>query len=64
MNREPAEDTIVDNLLEALESLRTDLDRVELWAEALGCFQRPIPEYQPGDQYLLPASTAPSRARS
>jgi hypothetical protein len=48
-----AEDKIVDNLLEALEQLRLDLDKVELWAGALGCFQDPAPEYQPSDKYLL-----------
>jgi len=49
-----AEDAIVSHLMEAVEQLRTDLDRVELWAVALGCFQDPVPEYQPGEQYLLP----------
>jgi hypothetical protein len=48
-----AEDMIVDNLLEALEQLRLDLDKVELWAAALGCFQAPVPEYQPSNKYLL-----------
>ncbi len=50
---EPAEDMIVHNLIDALERLREDLDRVELWTVALGCFQQPVPEYEPGDRYLL-----------
>ncbi len=50
---EPAADAIVRNLMEALERLRGDLDRMELWAEALERFQRPIPDYQPADQHLL-----------
>ncbi len=50
---EPAADAIVRNLIEALERLRGDLDRMELWAEALERFQRPIPDYQPADQHLL-----------
>jgi hypothetical protein len=50
---EQAEELIVERLIEALERLRQDLDRVELWAGALGSFQDPVPEYQPGDQYLL-----------
>jgi hypothetical protein len=50
---EQAEDLIVRNLVEALERLHQDLDRVELWTEALGCFTRPVPEYQPGERYLL-----------
>jgi hypothetical protein len=51
---EPAEDMIVHNLIEALEHLREDLNRVELWAAALGQFQTAVPEYAPGNQYLLP----------
>jgi len=47
---EPAADAIVRNLIEALERLRTDLDRMELWAAALDRFQRPIPDYHPTDQ--------------
>ena len=59
MITEPAEERIVGNLIEALESLRNDLDRVELWAVALDCFQAPIPEYQPDDQHILrPGSKA------
>jgi hypothetical protein len=50
---EPAADAIVRNLIEALERLRNDLDRMELWAAALDRFQHPIPDYHPGDQHLL-----------
>ncbi len=60
--QEPAEETIVHNLIDALEQLRSDLDRVELWAAALGQFQGPVPEYQPGDQHLL--RPLPQRERS
>jgi hypothetical protein len=51
---ESAEDAIVHNLIEALERLREDLDRVELWSSTLDHFHRPVPEYRPGDQNLLP----------
>ena len=52
---EPAEDVIVRNLIEALERLQEDLDRVELWTSALGQFHSPVPDYRPGhDQHLLP----------
>ncbi len=54
---EQAEDLIVRNLIEALERLHEDLDRVELWTAALGCFQHPVSEYRPGDQYLLTPSS-------
>jgi hypothetical protein len=50
---EPAADAIVRNLIEALERLRGDLDRMELWAAALERFQCPIPDYHPGDRHLL-----------
>jgi hypothetical protein len=58
---EPAADAIVRNLIEALERLRYDLDRMEIWAAALDQFQHPIPDYQPGDQHLL--SPDPKRGR-
>jgi hypothetical protein len=50
---EPAADEIVRNLIEALERLREDLDRMELWTAALERFHRPIPDYRPSDQHLL-----------
>jgi hypothetical protein len=50
---EPAEERIIENFIESLERLREDLDKVELWAAALGYFRTPVPEYQPSDQYLL-----------
>ena len=57
----PAEDMIVGNLIGALERLRQDLDRAELWAAALGYFQAPIPEYEPSDRYVLPCATGGSQ---
>ena len=48
-----AEDLIVRNLIEALERLREDLDRMELWAAALDSFQHPVPDYRSGDRYML-----------
>jgi hypothetical protein len=50
---EPAEDMIVRNLIESLEQLRSDLDRMELWAAVLGSFAHPVPEYNPDDPHLL-----------
>jgi hypothetical protein len=61
----PAEDQIVHNLAAAIARLHDDLDRVELWTAALNCFQRPVPDYQPGERYLLPVRREPqSNARS
>jgi len=53
---EQAENTILRNLVEALERLREDLDRVELWTAALDRFQNPVPEYQPSSSHLLRSS--------
>jgi hypothetical protein len=61
---EPAADAIVRNLIEALERLREDLDRMELWTAALDRFQRPIPDYRPGDQHLLDSQLKPKPRRS
>ncbi|MFZ3360667.1 MAG: hypothetical protein WCA56_19095 [Xanthobacteraceae bacterium] len=59
---EPPEDLIVRNLIEALQRLCGDIDRMELWAAALGSFRDPIPDYRPGEQYLLkPSDRQPRR---
>lgn len=51
-----AEHMIVGNLFEALDRLREDLDKVELWAAALGYFEAPVPDYEPStsNRYVLP----------
>ena len=54
MRLEQAEDVIVRNLVEALNRLHSDLDRIELWTAALASLQHPAPEYHPDDAYLLP----------
>jgi hypothetical protein len=61
--REPSEEVIVHSLIEALEQLRHDLSKVELLAGALGCFQAPVPEYQPSDTYVLPPARRDARPR-
>ena len=51
---EHAPDTIVHNLIEALNRLHEDLDRVELWTAALRTFQQTPPDYRPNDTHVLP----------
>jgi hypothetical protein len=53
MQKEPS-DTVITNLVEALNRLQDDLDRVELWTAALISFQEPAPDYNPGRDYVLP----------
>jgi hypothetical protein len=38
-------DLIVTHLLDAIRQVRQDVAKVELWAEALGCFSQPVPDY-------------------
>ena len=59
---EQAEGQIVRNLVQALERLHEDLDRVELWTAALNSFQRPVPEYTPREQNLLGGARQPERS--
>jgi len=59
--KQVAEEKLVRNLAEALEHLKEDLDKVELWAAALGYFQAPVPDYRPGDRYLLPVRPRDAR---
>jgi hypothetical protein len=59
---EQAEGQIVRNLVQALERLHEDLDRVELWTAALNSFQRPVPEYTPREQHLLGGARQPERS--
>ncbi len=56
---ERAADMIVRNLIEALNRLHDDLDRVELWTAALSNFQQPPADYRPDSNYLLPVQKPP-----
>jgi hypothetical protein len=51
-NREGANrdgrEMMVRHLLEAIDQVREDMVKVELWASALNGFSRPIPDYEPG----------------
>ena len=62
---EPAGERAVRHLREAVERLQEDIVRVELWAGAVGCFVKPIPDYDPAqsnlNKYILPAASAESK---
>jgi hypothetical protein len=60
----PAGEEITRHLQEAIDRLRLDLMRVELWAAALEGFQRPIPNYEPNDDLLLPPSRPAANGKS
>jgi hypothetical protein len=59
-----AEEKIVCNLMQAITRLHDDLDRVELWTAALNYFLRPVPDYRPGDEYILPNGSSRASRRS
>jgi hypothetical protein len=53
-------DPAKERLREAIVRLRTDIDRVEFWADAMDRLAQPIPEYQATDhlsQHLLPSQS-------
>lgn len=46
-------DEVNERLHEALDGLRKDVTRVEIWATALGSFTEPVPEYSPNPKFTL-----------
>jgi len=44
-DRDDPQREIAEKLREAIDTLRVDATRVELWASALSGFARPIPDY-------------------
>ena len=59
---EQAEDMIVRNLIEALEPAAPRSRSRRIVDGGVACFQHPAPEYQPGNDYLLPTLQAAGRA--
>ncbi|MET0445770.1 MAG: hypothetical protein ABW151_14440, partial [Pseudorhodoplanes sp.] len=47
------QEEINDRLHQAIDELRKDVTRVEIWATALGSFAKPVPEYQPDAKFRL-----------
>ena len=46
-------DEINNRLHEAIDGLRKDVTRVEIWATALGSFSQPVPDYSPNKKFEL-----------
>ncbi|MGE3988033.1 hypothetical protein [Pseudorhodoplanes sp.] len=44
---------ISDKLHEAIDGLRKDVTRVEIWATALATFSQPVPEYRLNAKFEL-----------
>ena len=45
--RGEAREVVIRHLLEAIEQVRKDMAKVELWASALNGFSHPVPGYDP-----------------
>ena len=48
-----------ERLHQAIDALRTDIDRVEFWADALDRLAQPVPDYEANDRlsrHLLPSN--------
>ena len=52
MTNEATTGRIKRELHDVLDSMRDDLDRIELLAAALSAFSRPIPDYEPRFRHL------------
>jgi len=52
---EPTTDRVRHELHRVIDSMRTDLDRVELLTVALNAFSKPIPDYEPAFRHLRDA---------
>jgi hypothetical protein len=46
-------DDISEKLHEAIDGLRKDVTKVEIWATALSTFAQPVPDYQPNPKFEL-----------
>ena len=54
-----AQEALMHHLLEAIEQVRLDMAKVELWAYAVTGFSRPVPEYDPSKMKMwLPPEQA------
>ena len=55
LTREPGVAEINRRLREALDRLEKDIRSIEIWAGALSAFCKPVPEYEPSNDNLLPS---------
>ena len=44
---------VSQKLQKAIEELRRDISKVEMWADALNGFAQPVPQYEAAGQHLM-----------
>jgi hypothetical protein len=49
---------MTNHLIEAIEQVRLDMAKVELWAYAVSGFSQPVPAYEPGATMWVPPEQA------
>jgi hypothetical protein len=60
-----ANDALTRHLLEAVDRVRDDVEKVEFWADAVAGFSKPVPKYEPGDASVwIPTEQATTLNRS
>ncbi len=60
-----ARDVVVRHLIDAIERVRLDVEKVEFWADAVTGFSQPVPDYDPGKVNVwLPPEQATSLTQS
>jgi len=52
--QDPVREDIYRRLQDAIDGLRKDALRVEVWAAAMAGFAQPVPNYKPDPKYQLP----------
>jgi hypothetical protein len=52
MKAESAIDRVKRDLHRALDTMHTDLDRIDILAAALAAFRRPVPDYEPAFRHM------------
>jgi hypothetical protein len=57
------QEMIARELQQAVELLHRDMERVEFWADALGHFSTPIPDYEASDSRLDEFMLPPRRGK-
>jgi hypothetical protein len=58
----PAKEIVSREFQRAVERLHDDIARVEFWADALGGFTKPIPDYDPAGSRLNAFILPPRKA--
>ncbi len=61
-----AREAVSRHLIEAIERVRLDVEKVEFWADAVTGFSQPVPDYDPGqgNVWLPPEQATSLKQRS